>query len=82
VVLELGNHPWSWIAALTACLGLILAFSFWWIYFDNLDDAVIRAARERGRIWIYQSWLYAHFPLYAALAATGVGIAYAIRADQ
>jgi low temperature requirement protein LtrA len=82
VVAGLANHPWSWLDGLTGFLGLILAFSFWWLYFDNLDDAVIRAARERGRIWIYQSWLYAHFPLYAALAATGVGIAYAIRADQ
>lgn len=82
VVMELANHPWSWIAVFTAFSGLILAFSFWWIYFDNLDDAVIRASRERGRIWIYQGWLYAHLPFYAAIAATGVGVDYAIRADQ
>jgi low temperature requirement protein LtrA len=82
VVAGLAGHPWSWLDALTGFLGLVLAFSFWWLYFDSLDDAVIRAARERGRIWVYQSWLYAHLPLWAALAATGVGIAYAIRADQ
>lgn len=82
VVVELATHPWSRLAVLTAFSGLILAFAFWWVYFDNLDDAVIRASRERGRIWIYQGWLYAHLPFYAAIAATGVGVDYAIRADQ
>ena len=82
VVMGLTKHAWSFQSGLTAALGLSLAFSLWWAYFDNIDGAAIRAARAQGRIWLYQGWLYAHLPLVIGLAATAVGVQYAIASPQ
>ena len=79
VVTALGEFRWNLPGALTAILSLLLAFGFWWLYFDTLDASVIEAAREQGRIGPYQIWLYAHLPLAAGIAAAGVGAEYAIR---
>jgi low temperature requirement protein LtrA len=77
VVSSLIRQQWCLASALTAMLGLSLAFSLWWVYFDNLDNAAVRAARA-GRIWLYQTWLYAHLPLVLGLTATAVGVQYAV----
>lgn len=82
VVMGLTKHPWSVQSGLTAALGLSLAFSLWWVYFDNIDGAAIRAARAQGRIWLYQGWLYAHLPLVIALAASAVGVQYTVASPQ
>lgn len=82
VVLGLTKHPWSVQSGLTAALGLSIAFSLWWVYFDNIDGAAIRAARAQGRIWLYQGWLYAHLPLVIGLAASAVGVQYAVASPQ
>jgi low temperature requirement protein LtrA len=82
VVLGLTKHAWSVQSGLTAALGLSLAFSLWWVYFDNIDGAAIRAARAQGRIWLYQGWLYAHLPLVIGLAASAVGVQYAVASPQ
>ena len=82
VVIGLTKHAWSGQSGLTAALGLSLAFSLWWVYFDNIDGAAIRAARAQGRIWLYQGWLYAHLPLVIGLAATAVGVQYAVASPQ
>ena len=63
-------------------MGLSIAFSLWWVYFDNIDGAAIRAARAQGRIWLYQGWLYAHLPLVIGLAASAVGVQYAVASPQ
>ena len=82
VVLGLTKHAWSVQSGFTAALGLSIAFSLWWVYFDNIDGAAIRAARAQGRIWLYQGWLYAHLPLVIGLAATAVGVQYAVASPQ
>ncbi len=82
VVMGLTKHPWSIPSGFTAALGLSLAFSLWWVYFDNIDGAAIRAARSQGRIWLYQGWLYAHLPLVIGLAAAAVGVQYAVVSPQ
>jgi low temperature requirement protein LtrA len=81
-VTGLTKHPWSFQSGLTAALGLSIAFSLWWAYFDNIDGAAIRAARSRGRIWLYQGWLYVHLPLVMGLAATAAGVQYAVASPQ
>ena len=63
-------------------MGLIGPFSLWWIYFDNIDGAAIRASRSQGRIWLYQGWIYAHLPLVIGLAASAVGVQYAVASPQ
>ncbi len=82
VVAGLTKHAWSIHSGLTAALGLSFAFSLWWVYFDNIDGAAIRAARAEGRIWLYQGWLYAHLPLVIGVAASAVGVQYAIASPQ
>jgi low temperature requirement protein LtrA len=82
VVMGLTKHAWSLQSGLTAALGLSIAFSLWWVYFDNIDGAAIRAARARGRIWLYQGWLYAHLPLVIGLATSAVGVQYAVASPQ
>jgi low temperature requirement protein LtrA len=82
VVMGLTKHAWSVRSGLTAALGLSIAFSLWWAYFDNIDGAAIRAARTQGRIWLYQAWLYAHLPLVIGLAASAVGVQYAVASPQ
>lgn len=67
----------QWNASLVfplAC-GVSIAFSLWWIYFDNLGGSAIESARACSRkLWAYQLWLYMHLPLAISLVATGVGI--------
>jgi low temperature requirement protein LtrA len=82
VVLGLTKHSWDVPSGLTAGLGLIGFFSLWWIYFDHIDGAAIRAARIQGRIWLYQGWIYAHLPLVIGLAASAVGAQFAIASQQ
>ena len=81
-VMGLTKHPWNVQSGLTAALGLSIAFSLWWVYFDNIDGAAIRAARAQGRIWLYQGWLYVHLPLVMGLAASAVGVQYAVASPQ
>jgi low temperature requirement protein LtrA len=82
VVMALTKHAWDVQSGLSAGLGLIGSFSLWWIYFDHIDGAAIRAARAQGRIWLYQGWLYAHLPLVIGLAASAVGAQYAVASPQ
>lgn len=57
-------------------LGLSIPFSLWWLYFDSVDGAPIRALREKGRIGVYSLWLFGHFPLVVAITSVGVGLGY------
>jgi low temperature requirement protein LtrA len=59
-------------------LSLSIPFSLWWLYFDSVDGAPIRALREKGRIGVYSVWLYGHFPLVVAITSVGVGLGYII----
>jgi low temperature requirement protein LtrA len=82
VISGLSRQHWSPASVVAAMLGLSLAFSLWWVYFDNVDAAPIRAARTGGRIWLYQTWLYAHLPLVIGLTATAVGVEYVVSSPQ
>ena len=59
-------------------LSLSIPVSLWWLYFDSVDGAPIRALREKGRIGVYSLWLYGHFPLVVAITSVGVGLGYII----
>ncbi|MBE9062275.1 low temperature requirement protein A [cf. Phormidesmis sp. LEGE 11477] len=72
VVYGTSEQQWSIQLSITAVLCFTIAFSIWWIYFDNLGGSAIQAARTCRSISAYQSWLYAHLPLNLGLAAIGV----------
>ena len=59
---------------LVAAAGLVLVFALWWLYF--LQPCGDGLARHRGRSYL---WGYAHYGIFAALAALGAGVKAAVR---
>ena len=82
VVNGIADHNWTISSILSAGLGLGIAFSLWWIYFDTVDGSEIRALRENKQIGIYVTWLYIHFPLIIAFTAFGVSIEHVVLSNQ
>jgi low temperature requirement protein LtrA len=78
VINGVAEQQWNLQSAISAIFGFSIAFSFWWLYFDNLDASAIKAARAAGCTKIYQFWLYAHLPLVIGLTATGVGMEHVV----
>ena len=58
----------------SAALGLAIAFSLWWIYFDTVDGSEIEALQDNKKLGVYVTWLYIHFPLIIGFTALGVGV--------
>lgn len=56
-------------------LGVTIAFLFWWIYFENLDDVVFKKTNFTTQLWIV-----VHLPLTMALILMGVGLEKSIMA--
>jgi len=82
LVASLSEHEWNIESAISIGAGLSIAFSLWWMYFDNVEGSPIRAFRERGRGRIYITWIYLHFPLVVGLVSTATGIRYIVSAAQ
>ena len=77
VVRGVAQLEWGVISAIEAVLGMSIAFSLWWIYFDSVDGSPLRAMRV-GNMRIGLTWLYSHLPLAIGIAATGVGVEHVI----
>jgi len=75
-------HNWTLASIISAGLGLSIAFSLWWIYFDTVDCSEIRALRENKQIGIYVTWLFIHFPLIIGLTAFGVSVEHLVLSNQ
>ncbi len=73
VVGGVSDKQWSPMSIAIALLGLSIAFSFWWMYFDTVDDSPLHAMKA-GNMKIALTWLYSHLPLAIGLTATGVGV--------
>jgi low temperature requirement protein LtrA len=58
-----------------AIAGLVTLVGIWWLYF--LEPTGDGLARHRGRGFY---WGYGHYPLFAAIAATGAGLEVAVEA--
>ena len=82
VVNGIADHNWTTSSIISAGLGLGIAFSLWWIYFDTVDGSEIRALRENKQIGIYVTWLYIHFPLIIGFTAFGVGVEHIVLSNQ
>lgn len=81
VVNGVAQQEWNFSSAYTAVFGLSIAFSLWWVYFDNLGGSAIQAARACRHVGAYQTWVYMHLPLVISIAATGVGMEHALVSD-
>lgn len=64
-----GEAQVGWAAFAAGALGLVIAFALWWIYFENLDERVVRRTRIAGQVWFY-----GHFPLAMGIATAAVGV--------
>jgi len=80
VVKGVAQLEWGALSAIEAVLGMVIAFSLWWVYFDTVDGSPLRAMGV-GRMDIGLTWLYAHLPLAIGIAATGVGVEHVISSD-
>ncbi len=76
-IVGLGHVNWDVTATITTIVGVAIATSLWWIYFDNLDGFNVRR-RGDEKNWRPTVWIYAHVPLAASIAAAGVGVEHAI----
>lgn len=73
---------WTLLSGLVGGLGLLIAFSLWWIYFDHASNAPVEAVKNESNVWLYQTWLYSHLPLMLSLTAMGVTIQKLVLSDQ
>jgi low temperature requirement protein LtrA len=69
---------WSVSAALSAFLGMGIAFCFWWWYFDGAKATAERPIRCRRDVLLFHIWSYVHFPLYLGIAIVAVGIKHIV----
>jgi low temperature requirement protein LtrA len=67
VVGSLAGEPVAWSTLAFGALGLAIAGSLWWLYFDNIPAATIRAGRAF-------TWIYAHLPLVVGITAVAVAM--------
>lgn len=59
-------------------MGLIIAFTIWWGYFEESKGAGVRVQESEDDIRKYQLWLYSHFPLLLGIVGTAVGVKHII----
>lgn len=50
-------------------LGLVVAFSLWWVYFESIDEHVVKRTRAAGQVWFYS-----HLPLTMGIVLMAVGV--------
>lgn len=72
------QEGWPVSAAISAFLGMSLAFSYWWWYFDNARGAAERHLRSKRDTLRFHIWSYAHLPLYLSIAVAGVGVEHIV----
>jgi low temperature requirement protein LtrA len=78
VITGLGHSEWAFLPTFTAAIGVGVATALWWLYFDNARGKVVRRDSSVRRTWRPTVWIYTHFPLAAALAASGVAMEVAV----
>lgn len=71
---------WSVPAALSALLGLGVAFTLWWAYFDVAGGGAPLSDPARSRPARLVAWLAAHLPLCFGLVVAAVGLEHVVLA--
>ena len=68
------QENWPPGAALSAFLGMGIAFLIWWWYFDGAGGASEQPVHTKRDALRFHVWSYAHFPLYLGTVVAGVGV--------
>lgn len=69
VLSELADRGLTLESGTLAALGLLVTCMLWWIYFDDVAGARVKARRLGSVLWVY-----AHLPLAIAVTAVGVSL--------
>ncbi len=72
------QESWSFAAALSALLGMSLAFAFWWWYFDGAEGSAERPVQTRKQALSFQVWNVAHLPLFLGVAVVAAGVDHVV----
>jgi low temperature requirement protein LtrA len=72
------QDDWTVPAALSAFLGVAIAFLLWWWYFDGANAAAERTIRSPRQARHFMVWNFAHLPLYLGIAVAGVGVEHIV----
>lgn len=78
VVMGIGPGGLTFESGLAGFMGLLLAFAFWWGYFEGAKGAAVRVLNSSRHVRRYQLWLYSHLPLLMGITATAVGVKHVI----
>jgi low temperature requirement protein LtrA len=78
VVFTISNIGLSMGTEIAGVMGLIIAFSLWWGYFEEAGGAEARVLEAGTQIRRYQLWLYSHFPLLIGITMVADGIKHVI----
>jgi low temperature requirement protein LtrA len=75
------DTEWATSSVVVAVLGFAAVGCLWWLYFDHVvDESAVEHAFTNGvrELLVGFSWAYLHLAIYIGLAATAVGIEFAI----
>ena len=75
VISIVGLNPSTFFVGI---VGLLIAFSIWWGYFEEAKGAEARAQAEGKNVGKYQLWLYSHFPLLLGIVGVAAGIRHVL----
>ena len=75
LAVAVGTAGTGWYPAViaTAVFGFVIAACIWWLYFDYVGSSGLKISPRASFFWGY-----GHLPIYAGIAASGVGILLAI----
>jgi low temperature requirement protein LtrA len=81
IVAALSHHEWDLSYTIAAIVGVGLATSLWWLYFDNQKGDVVRRS-DTGKAWKPTGWIYAHLPLVVSITVVGIGLEFLIAQES
>ncbi|MDP1551699.1 MAG: low temperature requirement protein A [Methanobacteriaceae archaeon] len=81
VVFTINAVGFGFISEISGIMGLIIAFSIWWSYFEEARGAEAKIIKSENKVSSYHLWLYSHFPLLLGIATLATGIKHAINLD-
>jgi low temperature requirement protein LtrA len=74
VVNSIQTQPLTLAAGCRGVVSLGIAYAIWWVYFDGLNDTVIRVAHMHQRLVALNSWILLHLTLFVGLTLLSVGV--------
>ena len=81
IVGALSHHKWDLSFTIAAVLGVAVATSLWWLYFDNQQGDVVRRS-DTGKAWKPTAWIYSHLPLVVSITTAGIGLEFLVAQED